>query len=117
MCSTFVFTCVMAMVPKFEVVFIISVLMFEMFYGNVVDFCLFILFLLFICQWYYFLLFKVNYFHSVHSEAFLSLFHAIVTSVYIMLIFCTITYTFVVDDLSKLFLHSFFLLIKNLRSA
>ena len=79
------------MVPSFAVVFIISVFMFELFYRNVVDFCLFIQFLLLICQWYCFLLFKVNYLYCVYSEAFTKLFHAISTSAYVMLIFYTIT--------------------------
>ena len=39
----------------------------QCFFANAEDFCLFIQFLLFGCEWYLFLLFKVNYFHYLKA--------------------------------------------------
>ena len=120
------------MVPNFAVVFIISVFMFELFYRNVVDFCLFIQFLLFICQWYCFLLFKVNYLYCVcimkHSQNFFMQYSPLHTSCWFSIpshvhIVDTeypqeiCSPTFVVDDLSKLLFHPYIFLIKDSRST
>ena len=39
------------------------------FFANAADFCLFIQFLLFGCEWYLFLLFKVNYLHYLKATS------------------------------------------------
>ena len=39
------------------------------FFANAADFCLFIQFLLFDCEWYLFLLFKVNYLHYLKATS------------------------------------------------
>ena len=113
------------------VFFVMRVFLFKPFFVNVSVYLIKIWFILFICKWYHFVLFKVSYLHYVLIQGFTKLLDAVFTSLYIMIIFfiikcpyCWLKFAqgiclpnFVADDFSKLILHPSILLIKDSRST
>ena len=82
--STCIFFCIMTMVFNFTIFFILKCLFSIFFYKyRLLHFHMILAALVVIT----FFVFKINYFHCVLSEEFTKFFHAIFTSVYIMLIF------------------------------